>query len=248
MEQKIRIVFEHREGYKYVTCLKENGDFILESVPVDLQEKDKAEHFVKISVEDRKRVAEWLENQEKKRVSRQSAFLHDVKQALNEIDYDYFIANLEPSIEDGKIYYKEGEDVGVGFGCSEWKEMAEKYCPERGSRLAKINELILWYAVRIVDELWTLEFVSEDSSKAGNYHNAPDSARTMQKTGDRVCGGYKDGQGNSYRIVTVSDYTFALVGGDFYDDGRKRPVAFAISGWEPPEAKNWGAGVIVLTK
>ena len=249
MEQNMKVVFhQYREGYQYVTHLAENGDLIIENVPFILPEIDKGEYFIKISEEDRKKVAEWLGEQEKEEFSHKRAFLNDVKQALEKIDYDYFIACLEPSVKDGKIYYKEGEEVGVGFECSEWKKMAEEYCPERGSRLSQQAELVMWYAVRIVNELWTLQFVVKNSSGAGNYHNAPNPSGNMEKTGARECGGYKDGQGNSYRIVAVNDYTFALFGGDFYDDGRMRPVASSISGWEPPEAKNWGAGVVVLTK
>jgi len=250
MEQYNEVVFKHREGYKHVVSNAENGDLIVKSVPIMLEEGDvdKAKYFVKVSEEDRKRVAEWFGKQKEEEISRKSAFLYDVKQALEKIDYDFWIACLEPSVKDGKIYYKEGEEVGVGFDCEQWKKMAEEYYRERGSRMGQKIESAMWYALRIVNKSWTLQYVGEDSSGAGNYHNNPDSSGTMEKTGARVCGGYKDGQGNSYRIVTINDYAYALLGGDFYDDGRKRPVADSISGFEPPEAEKWGAAVVVLTK
>lgn len=154
-------------------------------------------------------------------------FLERVREAVQVINYDYWIANLEPSVKDGKIYYAEGEDVGKGFSSNDWEKMAKEYAPERGSRLTELDELIMWYALRIANGLWTLHYVAKDSSSAGNYRNAPKTAGKMEKTGARRCGGYRDGQGNTYKIV-IFEEGIALVGGGYNVNGNYFPVANVV--------------------
>lgn len=163
------------------------------------------------------------------------------------VNYDYWIANIEPSVKDGKIYYAKGEDVGVGLSSKDWEKMAGKYAPERGSRLAELCELDMWYALRTANGLWTLDYVVYNSSSAGNYCNAPGSIHKMEKTGARECGGYRDGQGNSYKIVTVED-VIALVGGYFINFGYYYPVADVSYDVDPCDIQFHGSGVLVLTK
>lgn len=262
MEQCKKIVLEAPEGMHYSTSQGENGELIIRLVPNspvackehvtcsqgEAVEKsvDKAIHFTKISAEDREKVKTWLKGQ-KSKTDRERKFLTAVKKAVQKVNYDYWIANLEPSVAEGKIYYAKGENVGVGFSCDQYKQMAEEYAPERGSRMAKLHELLIWYALRIVNGLWTLHYVANDSSSAGNYWNAPNSAKSMEKTGSRDCGGYSDGQGNTYKIITVED-GYALVGGYYSYDGYNFPVAYVYYDYDPYHIRNYGSGVLVLTK
>lgn len=247
MEQLRKIVLEAPEGMHYTATQGENGELIVRLVPNSSEIScDKAKFFTKITSEDRKKVKDWLAKQ-KGETGREESFLTRVRDAVKVVDYDYWIANLEPSVKDGKIYYAQDRDVGVGFSGNQWLQMAKKYAPERGSRLSNLDELLIWYALRIVNGLWTLDYVANDSSSAGNYKNAPRSTHSMERTGARICGGFYDGQGNSYKIVIHKD-CYALIGGDYLLSGNRETVADFYYHNDPNIIRNYGSGVLVLTK
>ena len=247
MEQFRKIVLEAPDGMYYTTTQGENGELIIRLVPNSSEMScEKAKFFTKITAEDRKKLKNWLAKQ-KGKSDREKSFLTRVGEAVKVVDHDYWIANLEPSVTDGKIYYAEGNAVGVGFPCNQWNEMAKEYAPERGSRLSNEHELYIWYALRIVNGLWTLDYVANDSSSAGNYRNAPVATHSMEKTGARECGGYRDGQGNSYKIVT-REGGYVLVGGVYYLDGSFFPVADVYCNYDPNFIQSFSSGVLVLTK
>lgn len=249
MERYQKIVLEAPEGMHYTTSQGENGELILRLIPnEEVVEKnmEKAIYFTHITADDREKVKQWLAKQ-KETKNRERGFLERVKKAVQVVNYDYWIANLEPSVNRGKIYYAKGEKVGVGVSCYQYKQMAEAYAPERCSRLAELHELFIWYALRIVNGLWTLDYVANDSSSAGNYGNAPGSTGFWEKTGARECGGYRDGQGNTYKIVAVKD-GFALVGGDYHCHGNYLPVETVRYVNFPYNIHYSASGVLVLTK
>ena len=210
-------------------------------------EVDKAKFFTKITAEDREKVKNWLAKQNGE-TDEEKSFLTRVREAVKVVNYDYWIANLEPSVTvtNEKIYYAKGNVVGQGYSFQQWRQMAKEYATERGSRLSNEYELYIWYALRIVNGLWTLDYVANDSSNEGNYWNAPGSTHSIERTGERKCGGFCDGQGNSFKIVTCEG-AYAMVGGEYSEHGRCCTVAlvryrgtdlFPIS----------GSGVLVLTK
>lgn len=242
MEQ-FEVVFKPIEGYEHVAVKGENGELIVRLVP---NSSEKAKFFTKITAEDREEVKIWLEKQ-KGENDREKRFLTRVREAVKAVKYDYWIANLEPSVTDGKIYYAEGNAVGVGFSSNQWSQMAKEYAPERGSRLSNEFELFIWYALRIVNRLWTLDYVANDSSIRGNYRNSPEATHSMERSGARKCGGFCDGQGNSYKIVT-REGGYALVGGDYDSYGNLFPAADVSYNNGPDGIQNNSAGVLVLTK
>ena len=247
MEQFRKIVLEVPDGMYYTTTQGENGELIVRLVPNSSEKpRDKAKFFTQITAEDRKKVKNWLTKQ-KGKTDREKSFLTRVKEAVKAVNYDYWIANLEPSVTDRKIYYAEGNAVGVGFSCNQWNQMAKEYAPERFSRLSNEHELYIWYALRIVNGQWTLDYVANDSSSAGNYRNAPGATHSMEKTGARKCGGFCDGQGNSYKIVT-REGGYALVGGRYDFDGICFPVADVSYSNNSDYLQLNGSGVLVLTK
>ena len=107
-------------------------------------------YFTKISKEDRDKVKQWLKGQHF-RWKKEREFLELVKQAVRKINYDYWIAVEEPTVSFEKIFYGENESAEVGRTCEEWVRMAIAYNPDRKSRLALVHELILWYALGIVN-------------------------------------------------------------------------------------------------
>lgn len=203
-------------------------------------------YFIKVSHEDRDRVKEWLKSC-KSTSNRVNDFLNIVREATEMIDYEYWIAELEPSVKDGKIYYEEGKDVGVGFSVPQWEKMARRFARERGSSVASLHELFLWYALRIVDGLWTIEFVTRNSTTGGNYFDAPGSSKKIDRSGQKICGGYKDGQGNTCKIVTIEG-GYALVGGYYRRCGRDYPVAEVFRYYYPSNLPDDSVAVLVLTR
>lgn len=208
--------------------------------------QDKAKYFTKISEQDREKVKSWLETQKgtENPTKREKEFLETVGKAIQVIDYEYWIATIEPSVRHGKIFYSGGERVAIGLYGNQWIEMATDYAPERGSRMANLYELFIWYALRIANGLWSLDYVANDSSSGGNYWNAPRAFKTLERTGMRLCGGYCDGQGNTYKMVIHEDVV-AYVGGDYYYKGSNFPVANVDC---KTDRHLCSVGVVVFTK
>lgn len=210
--------------------------------------EDKAKHFTKITAEDREKVKNWVTKQ-KGKTEKEKCFLVRARQAIKTVKYDYWIATLEASVSNGKIYYAERNDVGVGFSGEQWTQMANEYAPERGSRLSNLHELFIWYALRIVNGLWALDYIANKSSFAGKDYDAfINSHYSMNKTGERVCGGYRDGQGNNHKIVT-HESGYMLVGGHWNNISDYCPMLDSNCVNNPFfNATNYRTGVVVLTK
>lgn len=203
--------------------------------------------FVEISKLDIKIIKGWLKRVGSGETDRQSDFLYRVREAVRKIDYNFRIATREPCVKDGRIFYPEGEEINTYFTAKQWELMAIAFAPERGSRLANIHELFLWYALRIADGFWTLEYVADDSSGAGNYIDSPEALGKRARTGEVASGGYKDGQGNTRKLVTVED-GYAIVGGECQESGKRFPVACEIYLGLPNMMGDYATGVVVLTK
>ena len=210
--------------------------------------------FVPITSKERKEVEKWLE--EPKEETRSEEYMKIMKEALEAVKYDYWIANIEPSVENGKIIYQEGLKVAIGIVAEEWEELCRDYNPKRGSRLANLYELFIWYALRAARGYWTYEKIMQDSDRLGNYSGAniryskKDLRRYkkgLELAGARECGGYKDGQGNTCKIVTHKG-KFLAVGGCYKVSGRKYPIGCTSSYYGVFKLHAMCHGVTVLTK
>ena len=233
------------EGEILTICEKGHGKAEIQRVP----EKKKPDNFFKITTSKREKVKDWFEKQKSETGSteRENKFLRILSDALEVVNYDYEIATMEPTVVNGKIAYIKGEKVAVGYSGKDWIKMAEEYLPERGSRLATLYELFIWYAWRIVKGYWTLHYVAEDSSSADNYCNSPTATHKLELAGERKCGGFRDGQGNSYKLVTHKD-VFAAVGGAYGNRGSFYTVGDVNYCNCCIDFPYDGCGVLVLTK
>lgn len=178
---------------------------------------------------ERTKVKEWFNSVnsivDKKEISKRN-FITRVESALKVIDYDYCIATLEPSLDEhGKIFYEEGNEIAViGLGNLE-KVAADFYSDEKWhSELARLEEGDLFKAYRIAMGYWSLEYVCDDSSSAGNYWNSPNTSHGIELSGAREVGGFKDGIGNTQEIYQT-ETKFAIVGGHSTYNGSVWPVA-----------------------
>lgn len=96
--------------------------------------------------------------------------------------------------------------------------------------------------------LWTIEYVCDDSSSAGNYWDASNSSQGIELTGARIVGGFMDGIGNTYEIYQMKS-GFALVGGCYGNSGYRSPVANACCGHSLNNlCYNYCSGVLVLKR
>lgn len=235
------------KGYKLKSSAGEITRFDSDGNLIDLR------YFFKMGSVERRLAKEWREKiQRKCEICKE--FLCRVDTALKNVNYDYYIATIEPSMKARKLYYEPGNEVATGLSAEQWQTKAKNYTPNLGSRLASIDELILWYAYRIAKGYWSMQYVCHDSSAHGNYTNSLVNNGVSYKThnfqdltGVRKVGGFKDGVGNTYKIVKNTTGSFWLFGGDFTNFGWSHPVAFG----EPIRSttpRYRASGVVVLTK
>lgn len=234
----------------FVTTTKQNGEFV--ALPVQIQQEEKVPHFFKMTSEKRKKVKRWLKNEKKElahKTDREKTFLETLEEGLKTVKYEYRISTIEPTMnkETEKIEFIKGAEVARGYSCEQWKKFAEEFMPERGSRLANLYELFIWYAWRIVKGYWTLSYVANDSSSDGNYANSPNAAGEYEVSAKRKVGGFRDGIGNTCKIVTHG-VRYALVGGDYGSIGGNCPVGDVVYHDHPNLAQYNSSGVFVLTK
>ena len=227
--------------------------------------ENKRKYFFKMGEEERQIVKKWYKENKKDFITFNRIFFFDqVGRALEEIDYDYWIATIEPSISDEKLYYRKDSRVARGFDKSDWPGLARAFAPELGSRLATERELYIWYAYRIAKRYWKIEFVC-DYSDSGNYKNNIGASGRLERSGQREIGFFADGTGNTLKIVfsTVcsskrskelveGEYTPALsaIGGYYEQEGDICPVSigYNLEREQDEYLGYYGVGVVVLTK
>lgn len=245
MKRYKEIVLKADEGIEYL--LKEENNILIVQAKLNSVEKrvHEEDYFFWITSKERKEVRDWVRcNKFKKR--QEKIFLANLREALNKVDYDFAISTIEPTIKAGKLFFSEGEQVAVGYTCEELYELCEQYNPPKGSRMANLYELFIWYAYRIIKGYWTLNFVVADSNGA-NYWSSKDAAHALEKTGARTCGGFKDGQGNTYKIVKCKSI-FVAVGGWYTREGEEYSIADVSYNIEPAEIRYNGSCVVTLTR
>ena len=208
---------------------------------------DVLKYFDVMCKDERNLVKEWCKKQNAKTWN-QSEFLVVVREAIQIVNYNYLIANIEPSIDKkGNIYYSEGHKVAEINTVEEWERAAKEFLPEHDSSLATLYELFLWYAYRIAKGFWTLEYVCDDSIGSGNSWISPNSSHDLEVSGAREIGGAREGFGNTHKLVKKEN-NFVFCGETSYEKqvSPYRPVAFWFksiinSTW-------YSTGVIVLRK
>lgn len=188
--------------------------------------RDDIPYFFFMGEEERKLVATWVDMVTPE-TNAQEDFIWRVVDALKIVDYDYQIATLEPSFdENGEIFYQEGKEVARGISFEEWDNRANRFyynCLWH-STLATIYEGDLFKAYRIAKGYWTLRYVCDDSSSAGNYIDSPLGSNSFDLTGEKIVGGFKDGVGNTYEVYKKGS-KYCYVGGRYVDWGSIAPAA-----------------------
>lgn len=180
-------------------------------------------YFFTMGRDERAEVVKWYSTVQAK-TNRQKEFLDEVGKAIEKVDYNYKISTIEPSRDkDGYLYFEEEKTVTMQYPLKVWEKLAEKFAPEYESRIASIYELFLWYAYRIAKGYWTIFYVCDNSSSNGNYLDSPNLSTTFELSGKREVGGFRDGVGNTCKLVKA-ERGYIICGGSCYDSGEKFPV------------------------
>ena len=247
LENGVKMEVIAKKGYKFHSATGEVTRFDSNGNLIDLR------YFFKMGENERAIVKEWREKIQRKGSDKSKTFFYRVDTALRNVNYDYCIATIEPSMKARKLYYEPGNEVATGLSAEQWETKAKNYAPHLGSRLALPDELILWYAYRIAKGYWSLRYVCQDSSAHGNYNDSPTrkaaKGHTVEKdlTGVKEVGGFKDGVGNTYKIVKNAVGTFWNFGGAYVNAGWRYPVASGEPIWAS-RVRDRASGVVVLTK
>ena len=123
--------------------------------------------FRYMGVEERNVIKNWLyheKSQNHARTQNQKIFIDRVRIALNEVWYDFFIADVAPSLnENGDIFYRKGSRIVTDINCIEWNESANRFfeSEEWYSELANLYEGDLLKAYKIATNYWSLTNISE---------------------------------------------------------------------------------------
>jgi len=145
------------------------------------KKKEVLEHcFEKVGKKERKKVIEWYLKQVGN-THKQRCFLDYVGNAINEVNYDYKIAVVAPSVaRNGDLYYANQQKIAVPMNCIEAEEKAKAFNSELNSDLATLYELYMYYAYKIAMGHWNMQILCDDHT-VDEDEEAKDSAQRIYK-------------------------------------------------------------------
>lgn len=151
---------------------------------------------------------------------------------------DFYRPKFDPSFaneEHTEICYIAGQKPAVGKSYSFWAKIAEKFCPERKSRIIKKSEYIAfcgWLIKKLVESGWSKKkawnAVCTDSRELGHYYNAENSKHDFETTKSREILGILYDLANTYKLVADDDEganRFCVAGGYYNNSSYKYPLA-----------------------
>ena len=210
----------------------------------EMEEAKFFDTFFLMGLPEREKVSEWLELACAE-TKAQEKFLDRVEEAIEAIDYEYYIATMEPSLQNGEITYEKEKTVAVGLSGRQWMSKASSYFVSNywKSGLATLEEGDLFKAYRVAMGFWKLADVCDDSSSQGNYWEKAHK-HGMSPAGVVESGGFCDGVGNSFEVYRDKG-GIALVGGCYLSFGAMKPISSALR-FYPDAPIQHGRGVLVI--
>ena len=200
-------------------------------------------NFFLMDREARDAVANWLYHL-KPKTEGQKSFYFKVRDALSVIDYDYYIAVLEPSVDgEGNLYYKKYSKIAKELTYGEWEKKAKAFYKQDGlkSCLANEYELYLFYALRVALGIWSIEGVCDIVYRNYSYD--------FRRSGEVMLGGFYDGIGNTAKVVKTCEYKgvkYALCGKfNVYKTGYIAPIEAEYHN-DKKRCADYGSGVLVI--
>ncbi len=185
---------------------------------------------------------------------RQKDFKERMIKAIKSGLQDFRAPIMDPSLdEDGNICYEAGMMPAVGRSAAWWYGNAQKFLPEKESRLGLTKERIAFLALfmkELIEECgYTItdawKAVCDQSKDLGHYRDSKNPKYEFEPTGSRKVGRWND-LGNTYKITENEAARFSSFGGYFFNDGNGRPLA-AVSWNYPYSNHSFGLGWTVLS-
>lgn len=190
------------------------------------------------------------ENDEQKKFK--NALISAIKSGLSDFRAQRMDACFD---EEGNICFKAGMRPAVGKSANWWKKTAEKFIPEKESRLGTTKEriaflgLLIKYLIEergyIVSDAW--KAVCNQSKDLGHYWDSKDAKHEFEDTGSRQVGEWYD-LANTCKI-TIDDEAgcFSLVGGGYNFNGYCYPLADVDCFGDPDNEYDDSVGWFVLS-
>ena len=140
---------------------------------------------------------------------------------------DFRAQCMDPSLDNqGKIHFQAGMEPAYGWSPKWWKENAEKFMPEKKSRLGTTNERIAFLGLLIkylveengytICDAW--KAVCDQSKELGHYYDSPElvyGKHTWQETGSKQVGEWYDLANFSKITIDDENGVFSSVGGNY---------------------------------
>ncbi|MBQ7669012.1 MAG: hypothetical protein IJS47_06770 [Clostridia bacterium] len=181
-------------------------------------------HFKEMGEEEKELAKNWSKRQEPKS-SNQSFFMSVLADADDSFIKPYKIQTMESTLLRDGLAFVKNKKVAIGYSIAEFENWAEKFYPDKNSRLATLGELYIFYAYRGALNFWTLDDLCDYSSAFGNYNDAPHSVYGFELAGRRNVAGYCDGIGNTTKLCKFGNYIYAICGGYSIKSGADWPIA-----------------------
>ena len=202
--------------------------------------------FCKIGEKEREEIKKYLENAASFR-KKEIDFLASVEYALHEIDYDFWISTIEPTIKDNKLIFARREEIAQPMSLNEWIDKVADFDSEFNSKIARSEEVMLFYAYRLARGWWNLEYICVNSSSDGNYRESRWHSGKCDLTDHQKVGGFNDGVGNTYKIVMMTDELASLYGGSWETSGMLKPVASCTYIMDNDVKLNYAVPIVACT-
>ena len=202
------------------------------------------QNFFFMGPEQRALLEKWC-RRAKGETEKQREYFGHIKESLKNVDYYFWIAEIEPSMgEDGRLYYQKGSPVCRNLAPIEWRLKALKFSPEHGSRIAMWKDLYVWYGYRIAAGYWTLEDVAEKRLTLDN------DSHVCQLSGFQEIGGFADGVNNTFKLASIYPRKQVLCGGQFNREKGRHEFTCAMDACvvRPHKKLEFASASIVLTK
>lgn len=173
---------------------------------------------------------------------------------------DFYHPVYDPSLDkDENICYVTDAKPAVGKSYEWWKKNAERFWPERGSRLGTKKEYIAFLGILIkklsesgwsIAEAWNA--VCNDSKELGHYRNSLNTKHKCETTGSRkICVFYD--LANTYKILSLDKkgdckYGFWIASGRGCDISNKFPLVHLFRDYQYELERPLSVGWLVLEK
>lgn len=193
---------------------------------------NRVDEFMFVQTEDLEESDIWHDiNRKKLRLydtPEKEQFLKNVLAALELKDKKGFWVSVnEPSKDkkSNKIQFVEGRKPMLGLSPWQWQKLFELYSPENRSCMIQSDDYLLIGLRLLKDGLVTLDELTTDSKKLGNYIDSEDSINELEPSGSRGFLSFIFGNTRKILANPNNGTGFSIGGGAFFEKGSEAPFS-----------------------